>query len=30
MDMLIDYPKSKDYVNEMFDKLLEMGVMTKD
>ena len=28
MDMLIDYPKSKDYANEMIDKLLEIGVMT--
>lgn len=28
--MLIDYPNSKQYANEMFDKLLEMGVMTKD
>jgi len=30
MDMLIDYPKSKDYANEMFDKLLQMGVMTQE
>lgn len=30
VDMLIDYPNSKQYANEMFDKLLEMGVMTKD
>lgn len=30
VDMLIDYPNSKVYVNELFDKLLEMGVMTND
>ena len=30
LDMLIDYPNSKQYVNDMFDKLLIMGVMTQD
>lgn len=30
VDMLIDYPNSKVYASDMFDKLLEMGVMTKD
>ncbi len=30
LDMLIDYPNSKQYVNDMFDKLLKMGVMTQD
>jgi len=30
LDMLIDYPNSKQYANDMFDKLLTMGVMTQD
>ena len=30
VDMLIDYTNSKVYASDMFDKLLEMGVMTKD
>ena len=30
LDMLIDYPNSKQYANDMFDKLLKMGVMTQD
>jgi len=30
VDMIIDYPNSKLYACGMFDKLTEMGVMTKD
>lgn len=30
VDMLIDYPNSKLYAFQMFDKLTEMGVMTAD
>jgi len=30
LDMMIDYPNSKQYAYAMFDKLTEMGVMTTD
>ena len=30
VDMMIDYPNSKQYAYGMFDKLTEMGVMTDD
>jgi len=30
VDMLIDYPNSKLYAFQMFDKLAEMGVMSAD
>lgn len=30
VDMLIDYPNSKLYAYQMFDKLTEMGVMSAD
>jgi hypothetical protein len=30
VDLLIDYPNTKVYASDMFDKLLEMNVMTKD
>lgn len=30
IDMLIDYPNSKRYAFDLFDKLEGMGVMTKD
>lgn len=30
IDMLIDYPYSKEYAYAMFDKLQEMSVMTAD
>ena len=29
VDMMIDYPNSKQYAFGMFDKLAEMGVMTE-
>lgn len=30
VDMLIDYPNSKIYAFDLFDKLVEMEVMEKD
>ena len=30
VDMLIDYPNSKQYAFGMFDKLKDMGVMSQD
>ena len=30
IDTLIDYPKSKEYSFQMFDKLGELGAMTSD
>lgn len=29
-DSIIDYPNSKDYAFQMFDKLNEMGIITKE